>query len=543
MDFYNRLSDEEQRAALCFLAVRETLTTQAAEPDGELARWVFDERSDLHGRWAYEMSSIVGAMLAPALDRTRHAAELVAEASKVVQDWVWEHANKAETDGEAVLSGTDIPCWGEIEAAYSTAAELDDDGLPRALSDVLTHELWPDGESEKVRQARIDAGTNSTPERGVPTLSPEGGAWRWLGAPYIFDGSSTLPSLFILLSWHLWDLRWRDEAWKSRKRSQMVASLTARTIQSTVGLMSPATIVEKREDQMVFVSPDGERHGAIDFDDVRNLLTGTTGGAVEPRVVQATARELVRARRSIAGIHTFMHGVHTVTELVKRGADLRQSWPRWVEWAQTVADYAEIKLTPSLKKDLYLAAWFGNTAQIDLFDGRTQRGLWTLRAPDPFKRGRRKKSQSEVVTITYDDILSPGWATRENQSDRNRGVKLVWLPHRLPVAQSIGSHEKAPAQLYALLMLAHIASKTKASRVAYGADLPMEERERMAKLAGLSLACEQRQLFAMVDAGLLSNVSNDRFALAGEDAIRLASYKNHRSIRRSRKGSSQSGKR
>ena len=188
-------------------------------------------------------------------------------------------------------------------------------------------------------------------------------------------------------------------------------------------------------------------------------------------------------------------------------------------------------------------AWFGNTAQIELFDGRTQRGLWLLRAPDPFKRGRPRKGESRVVDFTYSDVLSPSWSLKENDTDSNRGVRLMWLPPRLPVARGISSNEKAAAQLYALLLLAHVASGTKPRNVRDGAAVTLEQREGLATLAGLSLTYEARQLSALLDAGVVARVVEGRLALAGDDAVKLASYENTRWQAGSRKGSDRRGKR
>jgi len=367
-------------------------------------------------------------------------------------------------------------------------------------------------------------------------------AWWYSVNPEHYGAGRPVVLLGVLAE-RLWARRWREEARKLRERRDKEPALTVRTVRSMVGLMSPATVAEERDGEIVLVDPAGERHGLIDLSDLRDLMTGTKGGAVEPRVVRATAHELVRARRTVAGVHTFMHGIHTVTELVRAGADLRATWPSWHEWAGEVAGYAEISLTPDLRKDLYRMAWFGNTAQLDLFDGRTQRGLWLLRAPDPFKRGRPRKGDSRVVHFTYSDVLSPAWAACENPGDSNRGVRLMWLPPRLPVARGIASDEKAAAQLFALLVLAQVASGTKPRQVNDGAPLPAEDRERLATAAGLSLAYEPRQLAALVDAGVIARVVEDRYALAGEEAVKLAGYENTRWKARYQKGSDRRGKR
>ena len=376
--------------------------------------------------------------------------------------------------------------------------------------------------------------------------------WEWLGGTYDHPepDEEPVPDGFEAVSrWHegakrwrvirpagpprylraftrdLWRGWWHGEAVELHKRSSRVPALTTRSAALVAAVLSPATVVQKHEDRIELVGTDGRTVGKMEHEHVSAMLTGWGGPVVDASMVIKNADRLVKNARTAAGVAGFWHGLHTATNLSRRGLDLRAEWPSWRSWADEAADLAELKLTPELRGLLCDFAWYGNTVQLILFDGRWSKGLWTLTAPDPHKRGRPAAGDARAVAFRYGDVLDPGWARRENPSDRNRGVHLLGLPDRLPVHVADRA-AKAPAQLYTLLLLAEVCERSDHEHVADGAEVSAAARRELAARSGLHHDHEPLQLRGLLDDGLLVEVRGgpDRYALGDEKARALRAH-------------------
>lgn len=323
----------------------------------------------------------------------------------------------------------------------------------------------------------------------------------------------------------LWRARWHGEAVELRKLSGRVLALTTRTAPLVAAVLSPATTVQHHDDRIELVGTDGRTVGRMEHEHVSAMLTSWRGPVVDASMVRANADRLVENARTAAGVAGFWHGLHTATNLSRRGLDLRAEWSSWKDWADEAAALAELKLTPELRGLLCDFAWYGNTMQLLLFDGRWSRGLWTLTAPDPHKRGRPAAGDARAVAFRYGDVLDPGWARRENPSDRNRGVHLLGLPDRLPVHVADRAM-KAPAQLYTLLLLAEVCERSDHEHVADGAEVSAAARRELAARSGLHHDHEPMQLRGLLDDGLLVEVRGgpNRYALGDEKARALRAH-------------------
>ena len=201
---------------------------------------------------------------------------------------------------------------------------------------------------------------------------------------------------------------------------------------------------------------------------------------------------------------------------------MRAEWETWTAWVEEVADSYDVKPTPELRRLLCNVAWFGNAVQVPLFDGRTQRGLWTLTAPDPFKRGRPDPRAGRAVSFGYAPIFAPSWAAAENPKHSNRGVRLMAIPDRLPV----GVPNPAIRGAVYLFTLDVLAEVTMAPMPARGVLLDQRSPE-MARSVGLSDDSAARQLRAMLNDSpasgpLLELVGGNRYRIADEDARHLS---------------------
>jgi hypothetical protein len=381
---------------------------------------------------------------------------------------------------------------------------------------------------------------------------PSSAPWEWLGGTYdtpepdeepVPDGFEAVsrwsegasrwrvirpagpPRYLRAFTRDLWRARWYGEAVEGRKLAGRVPALTTRTAPIVAAVLSPATTVQHHDDRIELVGTDGRTVGRMEHEHVSAMLTSWRGPVVDASMVRANADRLVENARTAAGVAGFWHGLHTATNLSRRGLDLRAEWSSWRSWADEAAALAELKLTPELRGLLCDFAWYGNTIQLLLFDGRWSRGLWTLTAPDPHKLGRPAAGAARAVAFRYGDVLDPGWARRENPTDRNRGVHLLGLPDRLPVHVADRAM-KAPAQLYTLLLLAEVCERSDHEHVADGAEVSAAARRELAARSGLHHDHEPMQLRGLLDDGLLVEVRGgpNRYALGDEKARALRAH-------------------
>lgn len=458
------------------------------------------------------------------------------------------------------LPGVDVDEEGP-ETVYITS---DENGRPWAVSVVLSSpvlrddtraEVWRKLDAETARRngdealvAEVEA---SPSEWAVSFLGAA--PWEWLGASYtspeadhgpVPDGFEVVsrwsdgeqrwrvlrpagpPRYLRAFARDLWRGRWHGEAVELHKRSSWALGLTTRAAGLVATALSPATVVQRIEDRIELVGLDGRTVGRLEDEHVSAILTSWRGPVVDADMVRENADRIVNAGRTAAAVAGFWHGLHTATNLSRMGRlDMRAEWPSWRAWADEAAELAEIKLTPELRGLLCDFAWYGNTVQLLLFDGRWSRGLWTLTAPDPHKRGRPAAGDARAVAFRYGDVLDPGWSRRENPTDRNRGVHLLGLPDRLPVHVADRA-AKAPAQLYTLLLLAEVCERSDHEHVSDGAEVSAAARGGLAARAGLHPSHEPVQLRGLLDDGLLVEVrgGRDRYALGDEKARALRAH-------------------
>jgi hypothetical protein len=426
-------------------------------------------------------------------------------------------------------------------------------------SPVLTDEtragVWKNLDAETTRRhgdealvAEVEASPN---EWAVSFIGAA--PWEWLGGWYdtpIEDDGRVPEGFEVAYRWHdgstrwcilrpagpprylrafardLWRGRWHGEAVELHKRSSWALGLTTRSAGLVATALSPATVVQRHEDRIELVGLDGRTVGRLDDEHVSAMLTSWRGPVVDAGMVRENADRIVDAGRTAAAVAGFWHGLHTATNLSRMGRlDMRAEWPSWRAWANEAAELAEIKLDPNLRRLLYDFAWYGNTVQLLLFDGRWSRGLWTLTAPDPHKLGRPAAGDARAVAFRYGDVLDPGWSRRENPTDRNRGVHLLGLPPRLPV-HIADRAAKAPAQLYTLLLLTEVCERSDHEHVNDGAEVSAAARGALAARAGLHPSHEPVQLRGLLDDGLLVEVrgGRDRYALGDEKARALRAH-------------------
>lgn len=346
--------------------------------------------------------------------------------------------------------------------------------------------------------------------------------------------------------WHLWapvdgPPRWlrsiARELWLSLwkpalERERLLPAVTTRIGRATVRVLSPATLERPTAEGVELVMTTGEIAGRVELDAIKRSLFARGGGSVVPAdEARRAATELVRARATTAAVFAFLHAIRTVTALARRGGGMQETWETWNAWVDEVAACYDVKPTPDLRRLLCNVAWFGHAVQVPLFDGRTQRGLWTLNAPDPFKRGKPDPTIAREVAFSYAQIFDPKWAARENASDHNRGVRLMAIPDRLPVGVS---NPAIRGSLY-LFTLDVLAEVTMAPDPDQGVRL---DARRTDLARGVALADEnaEHQLRAMLNdtptqGPLLELVRGNRYRLAGEDARTLSAPRFRRGSR------------
>ncbi len=539
----------EQLQQDCAAAIEKWLRGIAGttgRSDAALAGWVLTKNdAGLRDRWARRLEDVVGEAVGPVWSRMNAAIEADNASDDLDKSAFRDFAFEGPALVASVLSSphvrSDFADMARARMKESAHELTNEDEYPpdtygddielmpcwEWLGGYVASPRWEKDRKGWVVVARIEGGVSDRGD-GVFEKPP----------PFYIHRPAEPAQYLMVFAASLWESEWRAVARRAYELSTRENALTVRTVEGVVGLLSSATIAHDNGETLALIDPDGERRGEIDLLSLQDLLqrSNSGGGVVTPEVVRATAEELIRARHTVAGVHAFTHAVQTVTTLVRGGHPLTSSWPKWKEWAEAVSDHAEVRLTPDLRRALYSVAWFGNLAQMRLFDGRFQRGFWTLSAPDPFQRGRRRRGESQVVDFSYSPVLSPEWACRENPGDRSRGVRLLYIPPRLPVGSRINPNQKAQAQLFTLLLLSRIAKHTDSRRVADGAVLTPDDLSQLARLAGLNLAYIDRQIDAMQDAGLIEQVTPTRFSLAGDKARQLAAYRKKPPRRRSRKG-------
>jgi hypothetical protein len=425
-------------------------------------------------------------------------------------------------------------------------------------SPVLTPEtradVWAKLDAETARregdEARV-AEVEASPNEWAPCFLSSA-PWEWLGGTYdqpepdegpVPDGFEAVARWREGASWwrvirpagpprylraftrDLWRARWHGEAVDGRKLAGRVLALTTRTAALVAAVLSPATVVQHHDDRIELVGTDGRTVGRMEHEHVSAMLTSWRGPVVDASMVRANADRLVENARTAAGVAGIWHGLHTATSRARRGLDLRAEWSSWSSWADEVAALAELKLDPNLRRLLCDFAWYGNTIQLRLFDGRWGKGLWSLVAPDPHKRGRPAAGEARAVEFFYNGVLDPGWARRENPTDRNRGVHLLGLPDRLPVHVADRA-AKARAQVYTLFLLVEVCERSDHEHVADGAEVSAADRLALAARSGLHHDHEPVQLRGLLDDGLLVEVrgGRNRYALGDEKARALRSH-------------------
>lgn len=502
---------------------------------GELARWCLtDDAAGLRLRWARELEKAAGEAAAPVW------------AVVDVAEFVGAGTGKGEARAKLKSTGPDGLLWA-VGVVLASPVFTDD------LRDVIRADL-----TQKV--AAIEA---EDPDDLRKSFAVE---WWWLGGEFSNvepdDGSepaagfevvarfawpeiddklpmrlirrSEPPGYLRLFAWALWLERWKEEADDAYRRSAKVSALTTRTTTLVASLLSPASTMVRAGSSLEIVGSDGRKVGELRDDDVLSVLRGWRGTLVNTDLVHATADNLAHAGRTAAAVAGFLHALKTTTDLYRNGRDLRAEWPAWKAWAKEVADFADLSLDNTLRAMLCDFAWYGGTVQLMLFDNRITQGLWRVTAPDHRRRGPAPRGSSSAVSFHYGDQLDPGWSRRENQGDRNRGVHLLALPDRLPVAIA-NPAAKGPAQLYSLLMLAEVCDRLDHRHVSDGAVVTLAHRHRLADRAGLSHDNELRQLReGLLDGGLLTEVEPDRYTLGDEKARAMRAHTRPQPRRRSR---------
>ena len=430
---------------------------------------------------------LAGRVLADGATRARFAAELVTMARTVAERALTGDAPEGEPEARALAR----------EVAEHFAAVLD--GFdPRAGANVRTAAVE---RAEAVLDGR----------------KPPGALWILWTDP---DAPEAPPRWLQMLARALW---LGPDGWRAKLAAppKFLPGLTVRTGRALVDMLSPAAVVHRGPVVTEIVSLAGRLAGQIESDDVRRMMPP----AVNAEAVRRMTSEIVKARAAVAAVYALVQAVYTVTDLENRGdKSLRASWESWPGWVAEVSSTFGVDPTDELAGALKRAAWFGNAVQVPLFDGRIQRGLWTLTAPDPFKRGAPRAGDSRVVTFGYAPIFSPGWASQENPDNRNRGVRMVVIPRTFPIGVADRA-VRAPVLLFTLDVLAEVAMCLNPRR---GLDLAEQRRAEIARRVGLPEAYALRQLSAMVEAGILEVVGPNRYRLGSEEARLKASPKRQR---------------
>ena len=469
----------------------------------------------------------------------------------------------------AMLTGADAPVvapWIEGQALTTIRADgarpawLDEatalDALRRPLRTALVKlgEALGVGELEHDASAWVERGW--TAEDGAWWLSSRADAWfrarwgedaapaeasrddwaafnagqadAWSLVRSWSDPEQTGPIPSPLVAWladELWAREVLPRLKREHQRAAIVPALTVRTMGLAVLALSPATVERVNGGRRELVGPNGRPVAFLEDDDVARALVAFRG-AVPVETARAVADELMQARQQLASLMGFIHAAFAATELARMGAGNSAQWDTWADWAEAVGDLWGVQATSSLRGDLYRVAWWGNLAQLQLFDGRTQRGLWTLTAPDPFKRGRPIVGASRAVVFSYAPLLSPGWAAQENPGPlidgrpTNRGVRLLALPD--PAELPTGTRNpsvRGRLHVYTLSLMATLAD---AGDPELGSAWTAAAAERLRQRAGLAHDVAEAQVRALKDAGLIEEAPGDRLRLASPDARRLA---------------------
>lgn len=545
---------------------------KATSDDRGLVEWALNNSNAaaMREQWVRELVSAAANATAPiwaAIDDARMAAELAGD---------WLHAcRQATSENPEPFDGSTDPAEHR-KAWLGMANFLNQDGRAEQAAHIpdidmlygktdISGRCWavsvvlsaPALRSDTIADVwtMIDAAANSS------SFGLQGACWEWLGGHYgiIHYGEGKVPDGWeVTARWidsdgnkcrrqrpsdpprylraftrDLWRQRWQEEAANAYHRSAKISALTTRTTTLVASLLSPASTMVRAGSSLEIVGSDGRKLGELLDDDVLSVLRGWSGTLVDTDLVHAAADNLARAGRTATAVAGFWHALRTTTDRYQNGLDLRAEWPAWKAWAEEVADLAELRLNNEFRAMLCDFAWYGNTVQLMLFDGRIQRGLWTVTAPDPRRRGPAPRGSSAAVAFRYGDLLDPGWSRRENPLDRNRGVRLLALPDRLPVAIADRA-AKGPAQLYSLLMLAEVCDGSDHKHVNDGAVVTLAHRHRLADRAGLSHDNELRQLRGgLLDRGLLIEVEPDRYALGDEKARAMRAHTRPQPRRRS----------
>jgi hypothetical protein len=547
--------NEDARAALIELLDRFNGTN-----DAELARWARDheDAGGLRERWGRELATAAAEATAPVWKRTANF-DRDAVFAETGEPWAVAKvmdrlADDTRAEVRTLFQGEPAPVhpleWlggyveiempdeGDVPDGYQVAdyrmgvAKPPGVEIALMLTDDEVRKLHPgvnptnpaDVATAVTTSLRSDIASllaDRPPPRTDAAAPVEPAAeqrWRILRP-------SAPPRYLLAFAFDLWRARWHDEAVEGRKRAGRVPALTTRTAALVAAVLSPATVVQHHDDRIELVGTDGRTVGKMEHEHVSAMLTSWRGPVVDASMVRANADRLVENARTAAGVAGFWHGLHTATSLSRRGLDLRAEWSSWSSWADEVAALAELKLDPNLRRLLCDFAWYGNTIQLRLFDGRWGKGLWSLVAPDPHKRGRPAAGDARAVAFRYGDVLDPGWARQENASDRNRGVHLLGLPDRLPVHVADRA-AKARAQVYTLLLLVEVCERSNHEHVADGAEVSAADRLALAARSGLHHDHEPVQLRGLLDDGLLVEVrgGRNRYALGDEKARALRAH-------------------
>lgn len=480
-------------------AVREGLGEWADTSGGDaLLTWAARDpaAAALRERWGDELA--------------RRAAEVLAPG----RAW-WEgDAPQPITDERlAELGGVPLAVGLALEALTEATRAQVQAGKPGADT----------GWSERWRVWLEWMGVRVGPVEGAGVLTSYTPGGRWLRA----------------LVADLWPGKWKDEAARVHGRASKTFALTTRTVEAVVAVLSPASRAEEHEHRIAVVDTGRAERGRMDeaaLDGLRRLLEGRSGPVVDAGMVRRYAIQLIEAMQSYSGLAVFWHAGTVALDRYRRGEEARGEWDNWADYAGDVAAFAGVKLDPDRRRAICDTAWAGNLMQLKLWDGRWQRGLWTLRAPDPGKRGAPRRGENRSLTFQYADLLLPSWSAIENKDDRNRGTVLLGLPDRLPTVHVADPAQKAAALHFTLLMLADVCTGTRADAVAAGADITQAHLARRAELTGLRMDNARAQLRGMLEDGLLLDVGVDRYALGDERARALRAHERPRPPRRRNHG-------
>jgi len=295
------------------------------------------------------------------------------------------------------------------------------------------------------------------------------------------------PRYLRALALDRWAGGWRAEAEERRARASKVPALTVRALRAVVDLSSSAGETRANDDRLQLWNSGGQLVAELPYDAL------PPGIVADAAMLREQAPGIVRAAQSMAGVYVLWHAMNVVTRRARMGLEQRERWPSWTEWAEEVAELGGVKLDSALRRGMADAAWTGNCVQLRLFGDRYARGLWTLEAPDPRKRGRPSKAADRSVLFSYAPILEPAWATRQ----------------------------RAPAVLFSMLTLAEVCELSSPAYVDDGAALEAGRVRALAGRAGLRPDAAGVQLSGLVGDGLLIKVEADRYALGAPDARAL----------------------